>query len=121
MMRLSLIVANSVILLGLIAAVCALMGDTRVVKAWTKLGSEVVAAKAELLGLQDREVYLRHRLGLLSHDQVDADMLGELARQKNGLYLKNEIVIPYDDADNSDNSANTGNVGANGDAGDHEQ
>lgn len=110
MMRLSLIVANSVILLGLIVAVFALMGETRGVKAWVRLGGEVVAAKTELHTLQDREVYLRHRLGLLSQDRVDADMLGELARQKNGLYLKNEIVIPYDDAGNIDANTDAGEI-----------
>ena len=97
MIRLSLIAINSVIAVVLVAAVLALVGDSRGLAAWAKLGADLATANTELTTLQSKEYFLRSRLALLSLDAVDADMLGEIARQKNGLYRKDEIVVPLQD------------------------
>ena len=102
MKRLTLLAVNGVILLVLLAATHLVMGDARGVGAWLALGDSVVEAEGELAGLKAEERYLRHRISLLGLDRVDADMLGELARQHNGLYRWDEIVIPLDSDTNTD-------------------
>ena len=94
MLKLSRMAINGVIAVVLVAAVLALVGDSRGLAAWAKLGADLATANTELATLQSKEHFWRSRLALLSQDAVDADMLGEIARQKSGLYRKDEIVVP---------------------------
>ena len=57
------------------------------------LDDDIITATAEFNNLKLEETYLRKKVSLLSLDTIDPDMLGELARQKNGLYDDNELVI----------------------------
>ncbi len=60
------------------------------------LDDDIITSRAELDKLKLEEAYLRKKVSLLSLDTIDSDMLGELARQKNGLYDDNEVVIFID-------------------------
>jgi cell division protein FtsB len=60
------------------------------------LDDDIIISRAELDKLKLEEAYLRKKVSLLSLDTIDADILGELARQKNGLYDNNEMVIFID-------------------------
>ena len=57
------------------------------------LDRRIAAAEIELAELQERRRWLDHRVGLVSEDKVDADMLGELARRQGGLFAADEIII----------------------------
>lgn len=57
------------------------------------INEKITIAQAELDRLIIEEAYLRQKNALLSSDAIDPDILGELARQKNGLYGDNEMVI----------------------------
>lgn len=57
---------------------------------------KITIAQAELNRLKVEEAYLRQKNSLLSSDTIDPDMLGELARKKNGLYGHDEMVIFVD-------------------------
>jgi cell division protein FtsB len=60
------------------------------------LDDDIVTTTSELNNLKLEETYLRKKVSLLSPETVDPDLLGELARQKNGLYDNNEVVIFID-------------------------
>lgn len=60
------------------------------------INEKIIIAQAELDRLKVEEAFLRQKNALLSSDAVDPDMLGELARKKNGLYADEEMVIFID-------------------------
>ena len=57
------------------------------------INDKITIAQAELDRLKIEEAYLRQKNALLSSDAIDPDILGELARKKNGLYGDDEMVI----------------------------
>ena len=59
------------------------------------LDQKILLAEQELAALQDHRQWLEHRVSLVNETEVDADMLGELARQQGGLYAADEIVIDF--------------------------
>lgn len=58
-----------------------------------KLDRDIAGAEAELADLVEYRDWLDHRVGLVSEDKVDADLLGELARNQGGLFAADEIII----------------------------
>jgi cell division protein FtsB len=57
------------------------------------INKKINIAQADLNRLKIEEAYLRQKNALLSSDAIDPDILGELARKKNGLYGDDEVVI----------------------------
>lgn len=54
---------------------------------------EISIAQAELAELQKKRKWLEHRVSLVNETEVDADLLGELARKQGGLYASDELII----------------------------
>ena len=54
---------------------------------------EIIALEAEQQNLKAIETHLHNKVSLLSQQEIDADILGELARRKNALYGVGETVI----------------------------
>ena len=59
------------------------------------LDQDIITAEQELSALQDHRKWLEHRVSLVNETEVDADMLGELARREGGLYAADEIIINF--------------------------
>ena len=59
------------------------------------LDQNIISAEQELAALQDHRKWLEHRVSLVNETEVDADMLGELARRHGGLYAADEIIIDF--------------------------
>ena len=57
------------------------------------LDKDIIKAEQELIALQDQRKWLEHRVSLVNESEVDADMLGELARREGGLYAADEVII----------------------------
>jgi len=57
------------------------------------LDEDILSAEQELIALQDHRKWLEHRVSLVNESEVDADMLGELARREGGLYAADEVII----------------------------
>jgi len=57
------------------------------------LDEDIFSAEQELIALQDHRKWLEHRVSLVNESEVDADMLGELARREGGLYAADEVII----------------------------
>ena len=57
------------------------------------LDQDIIKAEQELIALQDHRKWLEHRVSLVNESEVDADMLGELARREGGLYAADEVII----------------------------
>ena len=57
------------------------------------LDQDIINAEQELIALQDHRKWLEHRVSLVNESEVDADMLGELARREGGLYAADEVII----------------------------
>ena len=57
------------------------------------LDEDIFIAEQELIALQDHRKWLEHRVSLVNESEVDADMLGELARREGGLYAADEVII----------------------------
>ena len=57
------------------------------------LDQDIINAEQELIALQDQRKWLEHRVSLVNETEVDADMLGELARREGGLYAADEVII----------------------------
>lgn len=58
-----------------------------------RLDGEIAVSEASLNELQEYRQWLDHRVQLVSQDKVDADLLGELARNQGGLFAADEIII----------------------------
>ena len=54
---------------------------------------KIIALEAEQNNLKTIEAHLHNKVSLLSQQEIDADILGELARRKNALYGADETVI----------------------------
>ena len=59
----------------------------------SRLDSDISAARVELAELRAHRAWLEHRVSLIAEDEVDADFLSELAREKGGLFAPNELII----------------------------
>ncbi len=57
------------------------------------LNKDIDQAKIELVELRQHREWLQHRVSLVAEDEVDADFLGEIARQRGGLFAPNELII----------------------------
>ena len=57
------------------------------------LDEDIFSAEQELIALQDHRKWLEHRVSLVNESEVDADMLGDLARREGGLYAADEVII----------------------------
>jgi len=53
----------------------------------------ILLVKAELAALRKNNQLQRHRIQLLQSNEVDADMLAEVARAKVGLFGANDVII----------------------------
>ena len=71
------------------------LGNERGVLTIDKLNNDIIVARAELEGLVAEREWLEHKVQLVSRDQVDADILGELARKEGGLFAPDEIIIEF--------------------------
>lgn len=71
------------------------LGNERGVLTIDKLNHDIVDARARLADLVTERAWLEHKVKLVSRDQIDADILGELARKEGGLYAPDEIVIEF--------------------------
>jgi|TARA_X000000950_G_scaffold61682_2_gene75165 cell division protein FtsB len=58
-----------------------------------QIDGEIAQAEEQLAELTEYRDWLNHRVNLVSEDRVDADLLGELARNNGGLYAADEIII----------------------------
>lgn len=54
---------------------------------------DILLVKAELATLRKNNQLQRHRIQLLQSNEVDADMLSEVARAKVGLFGANDVII----------------------------
>lgn len=61
-----------------------------------QLDADIATAEQNLAGLTEYRSWLAHRVGLISQNSIDADFLGEIARQQSGLFAPDEIIIPLD-------------------------
>ena len=59
------------------------------------LDEDIASAEQELNALETHRKWLEHRVSLVNESEVDADMLGELARREGGLYAPDEIIIDF--------------------------
>ncbi len=70
-----------------------IQGD-RGVLAWQHLQAEVAEAEARLDSLKERRQALEARVARLRSDGVDADLLGQQAREQLNYTHPHELVIP---------------------------
>lgn len=54
---------------------------------------DILLVKAELAQLRKENHLQRHRIALLQSNEIDADMLSEVARSKVGLFSQNDVII----------------------------
>ncbi|MGC6484881.1 MAG: FtsB family cell division protein [Candidatus Puniceispirillales bacterium] len=88
----------SILALGIFGAVFFIihslgLGDTRGYSSLDRIDQEIRQAEEQLAALVDQRQWLEKRIDLVSESQVDADLLGELARREMGLYATDDIVI----------------------------
>ena len=57
------------------------------------LNHNIAEAEDNLATLQEHRRWLEHRVSLVNETEVDADLLGELARGQGGLYAPDELII----------------------------
>ena len=57
------------------------------------LDLEIRLASEKLTDLENKNLYLSHKIKLLNSENVDSDLISEYARKFLGLYNKNEILI----------------------------
>jgi cell division protein FtsB len=65
----------------------------RGILAWHQLEHQVAEAQAELSAIRGQREVLEHRVSLLHHDSLDADLLDEVVRRTLGYGRRDEIVI----------------------------
>ena len=65
----------------------------RGILAWHQLEQQVDQARAELDQIRGQREVLEHRVSLLHHDSLDADLLDEVVRRNLGYGRRDEIVI----------------------------
>lgn len=70
------------------------IGGGRGYMALAELDHDIIRSQAELDELQEHRQWLEHRVSLVAEGEVDADLLGELARKNGGLYAPGELIIP---------------------------
>jgi len=71
------------------------LGNERGILTIDRLNDDIIDARAELAALVLERQGLEHKVKLVSQDQIDADILGELARKEGGLYAPDEIIIEF--------------------------
>lgn len=71
------------------------LGNERGILTIGGLNDDISNARLELAELVAQRQWLEHKVKLVSQDQVDADILGELARKEGGLYAPDEIIIEF--------------------------
>ena len=59
----------------------------------SRLDHKISSSRVELAELREHRKWLEHRVSLIAEDEVDADFLSELAREKGGLFSPNELII----------------------------
>lgn len=65
----------------------------RGILAWNQLERQVAEAQAELGQIRSQREVLEHRVSLLHHDSLDADLLDEVVRRNLGYGRRDEIVV----------------------------
>jgi cell division protein FtsB len=65
----------------------------RGILAWHQLEQQVGEAQAELAEIRGQREVLEHRVSLLHHESLDADLLDEVVRRNLGYGRRDEIVI----------------------------
>ena len=65
----------------------------RGILAWHHLEQQVEEAQAELRQIRGEREVLQHRVQLLHHESLDADLLDEVVRRNLGYGRRDEIVI----------------------------
>ncbi len=69
----------------------------RGILAWQQLERQIEDAQAELGQIRSQRQILEHRVSLLHHDSLDADLLDEVVRRNLGYGRRDEIVIHIPD------------------------
>lgn len=57
------------------------------------LDADIAAATEKLNLLRQEREWLQHRVSLVAEDEIDQDLLGEIARAEGGLYAADEWII----------------------------
>ena len=69
------------------------LGNDKGYLSFAKLNHDIDTATVELAELRAHRAWLEHRVSLVAEDEVDADLLGEIARERGGLFAPNELII----------------------------
>jgi cell division protein FtsB len=65
----------------------------RGVLSWNKLQVEVVNLERELKILKEENAFLENKISLLRNDNIDLDLLEEVARSVLGLSYENDLIV----------------------------
>jgi cell division protein FtsB len=88
------VIGPGLALLALLAiAAYALLGPTGII-AWTDYRAALHERSAELAKLEKERDALRNRQRLLTRDNVDPDLAGELMRKDLNVVAPDEVVVP---------------------------
>jgi cell division protein FtsB len=60
-----------------------------------KLDGDIASAQIELAELREQRKWLQHRVSLVAEDEIDQDLLGEIARSEGGLFATDELIINF--------------------------
>lgn len=94
-MRKPLGVVSSVVISGLIFIFFGFhtfAGDTGWL-AKAEIERDILVERAKLAQLEKQNILQRHRIDLLKSNQIDADMLSEIARSQLGLFSSKDVII----------------------------
>lgn len=94
-MRKTLAFAGSFFVLGTMVAFFGFhtIAGERGIMARPQLELKIMLAEEQLAVLRKQKDALEHRVGLLQNGAVDADILGETARNDLGLYAPGDVII----------------------------
>ena len=71
------------------------LGGDKGYLSFTSFDEDISDARIELSELRFKRKWLEHRVSLIAEDEVDADFLSEIAREKGGLYSPDELIIEF--------------------------
>ena len=71
------------------------LGSDKGYLSFSSIDEGITEARIELSELRSKRKWLEHRVSLIAEDEVDADLLSEIAREKGGLYSPDELIIEF--------------------------
>ena len=71
------------------------LGSDKGYLSFSSFDEDIADARIELSELRSKRKWLEHRVSLIAEDEVDADFLSEIAREKGGLYSPDELIIEF--------------------------